>query len=272
MSDELKEAYQLVKTGDHARAEIILTRYVKKNREDARAWWLLALATFDPKRKRIALLQVQHLKPDHEPSRKMLEDLLEEREQEWQQRQPRATAANTQKSKSNWLGLSLIAFGGMILLGLMSVFMGVFMNAIPSLNNANAEPITLFEFGVDIPTQDPNDCSFDLLGPPRVGSLSGLSSDSDTATFSGCSDSHSWTLRARADERYVVRLISETSGLDVYVLRVDSPPEADTVSISRASGTSTQTTFETTDEGDYRIIVRQRSAVDGTYRIEVDRR
>lgn len=257
--DILKEAYDLIKEGLNASAEIRLQRYLRHNKRDAIAWWLLAIATEVPERKRDALERVLKLKPDHAKARAMLE------------RMPAPLAKAQRNDGMNKLLTVLIATLSVF------AFCGVWSLMSLLLSEGGAgEGIVLFEMEMSIPTSDPDDCGIQLLGPPRVGRLSGLSTADGEADFTDCSDQHVWVLDARADEDYAITLDTETNGLSLHVLRVDSPAGAASVDVSRgrsSSPTGATAFFRTSEPGEYRIVVARRGGgVNGTYTIESQRR
>lgn len=261
--DILKDAYNLIKQGHNGSAEIRLQRYLRHHKRDATAWWLLANATQVPDRKRGALETVVKLNPDHEKARALLEKMPAP--------PPTAHRNDGMNKLLNVLiaivgGITLIVVGALIL-----PWASQFLQSLPQ-----GETIVLFEAEVSLPTPDPDNCGIQLLGPPRVGRLRGISTDNGEAAFTDCSDQHVWVLDARADENYAITLDPETEGLLVYVLRVDSPPEAASVDVNRGRGSSpTGATafFRTNDQGDYRIVVARRAgAANGTYTIASQRR
>lgn len=264
--DILQEAYDLIKEGHHAPAEIRLMRYLRHHKRDVSAWWLLAIATEVPERKREALETVLKLNPEHKKARALLGKMP-------------APPSRSERSGmfSDPMNVLIAVLGVVAFMGVSALMMLLAARFLPGLPLLlpQGEGIMLFEAEVDLSVGDPDGCGLQF-GPPRVGRLRGSSTDDGDATFTDCSNQHVWVLDARADENYAITLDAETSGLSIYVLRVDSPPDAETVDVSRgrsSSPTGATAFFRTTDPGDYRIVVAmRRDSAYGTYTIESQRR
>lgn len=71
-SPELLEAYRLIKAGQRQQAGSILKAYLEDNRNDARAWWLLAHVVRKPETAQRCLEMVLTIDPSHEKARARL--------------------------------------------------------------------------------------------------------------------------------------------------------------------------------------------------------
>jgi Tfp pilus assembly protein PilF len=72
---ELQRAEELLRAGYKTQAQTRLARLLKQDFRNEQAWWLLAQAQDDPKRRRDCLERVLALNPDNEAARQMLADL-----------------------------------------------------------------------------------------------------------------------------------------------------------------------------------------------------
>lgn len=76
-SPVLKEAYQLIKSGDKARARQMLLNYVKQNPQDKDGWWLMAHAVSDSDQRKKSLERAVRIDPDFAAARQALRKLDE---------------------------------------------------------------------------------------------------------------------------------------------------------------------------------------------------
>ncbi|MFQ3567976.1 MAG: tetratricopeptide repeat protein [Aggregatilineales bacterium] len=74
-TDQMQQAYQLIRNGRSEEAIAILVPIVRATPTNADAWWLLANAVDNPDQKRRALQQVLRLRPDDERAQRMLSRL-----------------------------------------------------------------------------------------------------------------------------------------------------------------------------------------------------
>ncbi len=74
-TDQMQQAYQLIRSGRKQEAVAILVPIVRATPTNADAWWLLANAVDNPDQKRRALQQVLRLRPDDERAQRMLNRL-----------------------------------------------------------------------------------------------------------------------------------------------------------------------------------------------------
>ncbi len=74
-SPQLKEAYDLIKTGQKSRAVEVLLPVLKADEHNADGWWLMANALTEPDDIREALENVLRLRPNHPKAEDMLEKL-----------------------------------------------------------------------------------------------------------------------------------------------------------------------------------------------------
>lgn len=72
-SDQLQQAYRLIKDGNKTQATAILVPIVRAEPNNADAWWLLANAVSNPDQQRRSLEQVLRLRPNDEKARRMLD-------------------------------------------------------------------------------------------------------------------------------------------------------------------------------------------------------
>lgn len=72
---QLLEAFSLIKRGDKKQAVSIISSVLKEDRQNALAWWLMAIVLDDPVKKRKAVEKVLALEPDHAGANKMLAKL-----------------------------------------------------------------------------------------------------------------------------------------------------------------------------------------------------
>src|SRR5688500_6886062 len=75
IQEELKQAYQLIRAGDKAGAQAILTQICQYAPENTDACWLLANATDDLAQKRRALHNLLKIDPFHEKADALLQKL-----------------------------------------------------------------------------------------------------------------------------------------------------------------------------------------------------
>ncbi|MDW8325325.1 MAG: YIP1 family protein [Anaerolineales bacterium] len=75
VESELQRAEELLRAGYKAQAQMRLARLLKQEFRNEQAWWLMAQAQDDPKRRRDCLERVLALNPQHEAARQMLADL-----------------------------------------------------------------------------------------------------------------------------------------------------------------------------------------------------
>lgn len=79
MSDQtrqqLQQAYEFIKAGQREQAGTILVAILKRDRNNADAWWLLANASNDPDKARQALENVLRIRPDDVRAREKLDKL-----------------------------------------------------------------------------------------------------------------------------------------------------------------------------------------------------
>jgi len=78
----LHEAYRLIKTGDKDAARALIKPVLAADRRNVDAWWLAVHAAATPHDRRLALVQVLRLNPDHQPARLLLDRLNAENPQE----------------------------------------------------------------------------------------------------------------------------------------------------------------------------------------------
>lgn len=71
----IDQAVQLAKAGHNGEAQAILTRILKKERDNARAWATMSMIVEEKQRKVYCLQQVLRIKPDNEWATKQLEQL-----------------------------------------------------------------------------------------------------------------------------------------------------------------------------------------------------
>lgn len=72
---QLREAYLLLKAGDHEAAMPILTAVLKEDQENIDAWWMASFAADSERKKQLALEQVLRLNPQHRQALQMLREL-----------------------------------------------------------------------------------------------------------------------------------------------------------------------------------------------------
>lgn len=77
-SDQMRQAYELIKQGKKREAVAILQPILKTDRSNADAWWLLANALTEPEKQVQALEQLLRLRPDDGRASRMLERLQEQ--------------------------------------------------------------------------------------------------------------------------------------------------------------------------------------------------
>jgi hypothetical protein len=75
-SDQLREAYRLIREGKKKEAAAILVPIVRAESANADAWWLLANALTEPDKQRRALEQVLRLRPDDDRAQRMMARLI----------------------------------------------------------------------------------------------------------------------------------------------------------------------------------------------------
>jgi hypothetical protein len=78
----LHEAYHLIKAGDKDAARALIKPVLAADRNNSDAWWLAVHAAATPHDRRLALVQVLRLNPDHGPARMLLDRLNAENPQE----------------------------------------------------------------------------------------------------------------------------------------------------------------------------------------------
>ncbi len=74
----LREAYLLIKAGECDSARVLIKPVLASEPNNIDAWWLAAHAAVVPQDKRLALVRVLQLNPDHAPARLLLDRLNEE--------------------------------------------------------------------------------------------------------------------------------------------------------------------------------------------------
>lgn len=80
--DTLRKAYHLIKAGEPAAARELIKPVLDAERDNIDAWWLAVHAAATPQDRRLALVQVLRLNPDHGPARLMLDRLNAEHPEE----------------------------------------------------------------------------------------------------------------------------------------------------------------------------------------------
>lgn len=72
-SDQLQQAYRLIRDGNKTQAMAIIVPIVRAEPNNADAWWLLANAVSEVDQQRRALEQVLRLRPNDDKARQMME-------------------------------------------------------------------------------------------------------------------------------------------------------------------------------------------------------
>ena len=76
MSDNtLREAYQLMKAGERQQAYKLVMRVIKQDKQNDKAWWMVANLVEDEAKQRKALENVLHLNPEHTGAQALLDKL-----------------------------------------------------------------------------------------------------------------------------------------------------------------------------------------------------